>query len=253
MVSFTDYAPFVAVFLLAYLVAATRPEPIDCCERWMEYEEKKQNLSWVKDMEKEIPCPCSVKEVLSINRAAAASESGIVWTAEHSKLREYSYFFKLERYHPGAIQCYRSPYKNKHGQQCCYDSDLALITNGPGGGTADKGLAALDVFSFLYSAIMSPIFSAPHKQLDVYPFLDCGGSSGWRAYKKYRPISNGRNCRENFVGSTEKNLPIDERNELSFQDFNRRHLFPDSIKVSDVKFCNWQPPESVESLDPQSL
>ena len=55
-------------------------------------------------MEKEIPCPCSVKEVLSVNRAAAESESGIVWTAEHSKLREYSYFFKLERYHPGAIQ-----------------------------------------------------------------------------------------------------------------------------------------------------
>ena len=127
-------------------MAATRPEPIDCCERWMEYEEKKQNLSWVKDMEKEIPCPCSVKEVLSINRAAAASESGIVWTAEHSKLREYSYFFKLERYHPGAIKCYRSPYKNQHGQQCCYDSDMALITNGPGGGTADKGLAALDMF-----------------------------------------------------------------------------------------------------------
>ena len=251
MVSFTDYAPFVAVFLLAYLVAATRPEPIDCCERWMEYEEKKQNLSWVKDMEKEIPCPCSVKEVLSINRAAAASESGIVWTAEHSKLREYSYFFKLERYHPGAIKCYRSPYKNQHGQQCCYDSDMALITNGPGGGTADKGLAALDMFGLLYSAIMSPIFTAPHNQLDVYPFLDCGGSSGWRAYKKYRPISNGRNCRENFVGPTENNLPVDKGGELHSQKFNGHHLFPDSIKVSDAKFCNWQPPESVDS--PQSL
>ena len=108
-----------------------------------------------------------------------------------------THIFQARRYHPGAIQCYRSPYKNKHGQQCCYDSDLALITNGPGGGTADKGLMALDVFkAFLYSAI-EPIFSL-HKQLDVYPFLDCGGSSGWRAYK-IRPISNGRNCRENFV------------------------------------------------------
>ena len=194
MVSFTDYAPFVAVFLLAYLVAATRPEPIDCCERWMEYEEKKQNLSWVKDMEKEIPVHVLSKGIIH-KRAAAASESGIVWTAEHSKLREYSYFFKLERYHPGAIKCYRSPYKNQHGQQCCYDSDMALITNGPGGGTADKGLAALDMFGLLYSVIMSPIFTAPHNQLDVYPFLDCGGSSGWRAYKKYRTISNGRNCR----------------------------------------------------------
>lgn len=254
LLSFVDHFIFIVILAFAYLVHATTPKLIDCCERWMEYEEEMLDLTWAKDMEKEIPCPCSVEEILSINRAAVASKSKELWTAEHSTLREYSYFFKLERYHPGAVKCYRSPYKNQHGQQCCYDSDMILITNGPGGGTADKGLATLDIFSIFYSAITSPLFSSPHKRFDVHPFLDCGGSSGWRAYKKYRPISNGRNnCRENFVGSIEKSHRIDEGDELSIQKMNDRGWFPDSIKVSDAKFCNWQPLESVERQVPQSL
>jgi hypothetical protein len=210
---------------------------IDCCERWLNYEEEILNLTWAKDMERELPCPCSVDEVMAINKKNFVGGKNVQkWTAEHSILREYSFFFKLARYHPGAVKCYRSPYKNIHGQQCCYDKHDFLITDGPGGGTADKGLATLDFVNLIYSVIVSPIYTQQHKRLDVYPFLDCGGSSGWEIYKKYRPISNGNNrCEKNKIITNMQSSSSEKINS------NIHHLYPNSYKVEDEKFCNWQP------------
>ena len=202
---------------------------IDCCERWLNYEEKKLNLSWAINMEKDLPCPCSVKEVLSNNDN---NKNKIIWTPEHSTIREYSYFFKLERCHPGAKKCYRAPYKNIHGQQCCYGDDNLLIIDGPGGGTADKGLATLNFFNLFYSFILSPIYTPIHKQLDVFPFLDCGGSSAWRIYQKYRPISSGY---DHCGRKNEKKKSI-----ITLNNHNKL-LFPNSLKVKNEQFCNWQP------------
>ena len=67
---------------------------IDCCERWLNYEEKINNMAI--NMEKDLPL-CSVK-VLSNNDNNKKNNMD----TEHSTIREYSYFFKLERYHPGA-------------------------------------------------------------------------------------------------------------------------------------------------------
>ena len=87
------------------------------------------------------------------------------------------------------------------------------------------------VFSGMDPLTGGPIYTPLHKQLDVFPFLDCGGSSAWRIYQKYRPISSGYDhCgRKNEKKSI---ITLNNHNKL---------LFPNSLKVKNEQFCNWQP------------
>ena len=152
---------------------------VNCCERWIEYERASTDLSWVDALESDAPCPC----------IDSVAENDSLWQSEKNLLREMSYFWRLEAYHPGANNCFRRKYK-AHSQQCCYSSDGRLITDGPGGGTADKASAPTSPWVALFQVIKGA--SLRHYDLDVRPFIDCGGSGGWDVYRTVRPISNGR-------------------------------------------------------------
>jgi hypothetical protein len=101
------------------------------------------------------------------------------------------------RYHPGAKSCYRSKdacaasriyeqdgvlfgkndYQPEHGQQCCYDPNGALITQGPAAGTPDFYAPA-------------GLYPKSHVKYDVDPF----NRLGWRAYARQWPPNKGDNC-----------------------------------------------------------
>jgi len=90
----------------------------------------------------------------------------------------------LPFFHPGAsnqvrsAQGYQSVAGSSHGQQCCYDSDGNLITEGPAAGTPD-----------LWSPITNYI---EHQTNDVATF----NQLGWRVYDQYW-VPNTGGCAAN--------------------------------------------------------
>lgn len=91
--------------------------------------------------------------------------------------------------HPGAAWCMRScpSVDGDPGQQCCYDSNGQLITEGEGAGTPDivapcnwTGLPWWDAWS--------------HYNEDVAPYKHCKAAGMLDCYLKHRPPNNGNGC-----------------------------------------------------------
>lgn len=120
------------------------------------------------------PCPCTFAE------ASASSD----W------MHSIAHDLTLPWFHPGAKKQVRSARGypsipgSSHGQQCCYDSNGNLITEGAGAGTPD-----------LWSPITN---SREHQDYDVAAF----NQLGWRIYDLYWRPNNGMGCRPNAGGGT---------------------------------------------------
>lgn len=91
--------------------------------------------------------------------------------------------------HPGAAWCMRGcpSVDGDPGQQCCYDANGQLITEGEGGGTPDivapcnwLGIPWWDAWNHLYE--------------DVHPYNYCKSAGMLDCYLKRRPPNNGNGC-----------------------------------------------------------
>ncbi len=96
----------------------------------------------------------------------------------------------LSWFHPGAASSFRSNSTfatipgSAHGQQCTYDSNGNLLTEGPGAGTPDS---------------WSPVTNgASHFTSDVLPWQVLG----WRIYSRYWQPNNGNGCAANRGDNT---------------------------------------------------
>lgn len=94
-----------------------------------------------------------------------------------------------QAYHPGATTCMRSVAPcGQPGQQCCYDSKGALITDGPAAGTPDR--YAPDCIAGVVK----------HYFVDVVPFQKCRDAGMLCAYFGFRTPNTGDGCPANQVG-----------------------------------------------------
>ena len=133
-------------------------------------------LAYARNLETRYPrwreilpdCPCTDAEA---RRDAAKWKGGIGGCPD---------FF-----HPGAATGYRSKQGyasvpgTSHGQQCCYDAQGRLITEGPGAGTPDVWSPETDF--------------ANHQLYDVQTWF----SLGWQTYNRYWVPNAGRSCPPN--------------------------------------------------------
>lgn len=103
------------------------------------------------------------------------------WRVEEDSWLRRTTGFGLQAFHPGARRCIRAPAEGTvGGQQCCYDIDGALITDGAGAGTPDRYAGRHSLWS--------------HQLLDAAPFFACG----WESHLPFRPPDNRLGCRANF-------------------------------------------------------
>lgn len=180
-----------------------RQQAIEYFMAW--YNREKRDLSWNNKLP---PCPCKVTKV-TVTRCYAN------WGAPGFGYRYTEEVFVLQdqdkgaweapgnpnifgNFHPGAASCIRSkPVPGtRSGEQCCYDKDGALITNGAGAGSADKGAPS----NGLWDNLNGP---EGHQIVDVDPWkwaqwLD-GGTYGpfTKLYQEVRPTNNKNNCPTN--------------------------------------------------------
>jgi len=137
--------------------------PEECaraCMRWYNRDVRRGN-EWLND----IPdCPCTKPNTIV----------SLTWSASPFD----------PAYHPGCTSCIRSNSAGTtSGQQCCYDADKNLITNGPGAGTSDR---------------TSPIASVPHHYFnDVRPYLVCDKAGLLDKYLERRPRNRGKDKKGN--------------------------------------------------------
>lgn len=111
----------------------------------------------------------------------------------------------LDKYHRGATASYRSyPYvktsAGKSGQQCCYDTNGDLITEGRAAGTPDKistckgensnGFMKVRTFSLL-----------KHFSHDVKPWTRFmkNDEAGWNSYNQLWLPNKGNRCKVNAI------------------------------------------------------
>lgn len=118
-------------------------------------------------------CPCTHQETL---------DAPGVWYTSSSPF--------TQMFHPGAthdvrsVSGYTSAPGTSHGQQCTYDADGNLITEGAAAGTPD---------------IQSPATNlSGHQTDDVQTFQ----MLGWRIYNQYWRPNNGNNCVDNAGGGS---------------------------------------------------
>lgn len=108
----------------------------------------------------------------------------------------------IQKYHKGAAHCFRSyPYvrtqAGKSGQQCCYDAQGKLITDGSGAGSPDKvstckGEKSDGSMRVRYAGLWGHYFR------DVKPWNKFGGEKGgWKEYNKLWKPNKGEGCAEN--------------------------------------------------------
>jgi hypothetical protein len=134
-------------------------------------------LGFARSLERRFPgwrnvlpdCPCTEAEAKADPSAWQGGPAGIL----------------LPFFHPGAAFEYRSARGftsipgTSHGQQCCYDLNGRLITEGPGAGTPD---------------LWSPrTHFLKHQRDDVQTWA----SLGWQLYNRYWIPNQGRGCRAN--------------------------------------------------------
>lgn len=110
-----------------------------------------------------------------------------VWHAPESawNIKHKSFWTELfGSFHDGGHYELRTK-KGKHGNQCWYDSDGALIDDIPTAGSADKASPAGDAFW-------------EHQTVDVRPFK-IARKLGLGCVKKYyevRPVNGGKPCKD---------------------------------------------------------
>lgn len=126
----------------------------DECKVW--YEKDKQDLKWLADVNKQIPCPCKVKKTI-FGLDVLNSSPGIQWSTD---IMCGVMPFLCKFFHPGAYGCIRSKTTTTSNarQQCCYDNNLNWIRSGSSkaAGTPDKSASFLK-----------------HRQFDVEPYKLC--------------------------------------------------------------------------------
>ena len=142
----------------------------DECAEW--YAEEKKDTAWLDEVNKLIPCPCSVE----LKWYGIVKPSG--WKTDWACVK--SGWPRCGYYHPGAYGCLRSDEESPSGarQQCCYDNDGSLLPpNHEGAGTPDKSGSFWD-----------------HQKLDVNPFKwcckECDEIGSCQRYKEVRKGDN---------------------------------------------------------------
>lgn len=116
-----------------------------------------ENAEEYGDWQSVLPdCPCTSAEAASDRRHWVGGPAGCP-----------------APYHPGAASGFRSRSKHSsgpgtsHGQQCCYDGEGRLLTDGPGAGTPDLWSPTTDLLK--------------HVVYDVQPWWDMG----WKKYEEH--------------------------------------------------------------------
>jgi hypothetical protein len=110
----------------------------------------------------------------------------------------------ISKYHKGANECFRSyppiqTLEGASGQQCCYDSNGNLITDGSGAGTPDKvstciGENEAGRMLYRYEGVLG------HYRKDVKPWDEFGGvHEGWKKYNELWKPNNANRCTNNKV------------------------------------------------------
>jgi hypothetical protein len=99
---------------------------------------------------------------------------------------------RLQEAHPGATSSFRSTPAatpgSRHGQQCTYDQNDNLITNGAAAGTPD-------FYNGSFSSISSIINLPYHWVYDYKTFKELG----WETYTQYWRPNNGNGCPVNVI------------------------------------------------------
>lgn len=129
---------------------------------------EKNHLKWYDVLP---DCPCTASE----------ARNSSIWIEDDL----FAKLFILPKYHPGADTGFRSELAyssiegTSHGQQCTYDKNGKLITEGPGAGTPD---------------FWSPITNfSEHQTIDVVPWE----TLGWEKYNQHWVPNDGVSCTTN--------------------------------------------------------
>lgn len=168
---------------------------------WYNDQKKPENMAWIANLP---ACPCELKcntECIEVPAgdptmaAAGLTNKYYKTTCENpddSTWEDPGDPNIWGNFHPGAKWCIRSSAKGV-GEQCCYDKDGKLITEGLGAGTADRSSPSNGWFNNLFQ-------SSGHGAQDVTPFkwaqeLDGNGNLGENTKKYYevRPSNNKKN------------------------------------------------------------
>ncbi len=97
-----------------------------------------------------------------------------------------------------SVKGYASVAGTNHGQQCCYDKNGNLITDGAGAGTPDVEQAPAgftETVGGIFGSGPGPISVMKHVQNDVTPFEELG----WEIYNRYWVPNKGVGCQPNKV------------------------------------------------------
>ncbi|MCA9293237.1 MAG: hypothetical protein KDA20_05430 [Phycisphaerales bacterium] len=191
------------------------------CEEWAA-REAKRDQTWISELD---DCPCQLD-------MTDPSKPKVPCDAEGEWNKPEDTDGRWHPYHPNATWQVRGKAKeNKSGQQCTYDQNGKLITDGPSAGTPDlhsphytkagavknaaKESARRGVLWVLRkrTGIKLPYgpsgnFVDPsvglHQDYDVHPFVACRDAGMLDVYFTYRPPSKGKNpdgtpCAKNTV------------------------------------------------------
>jgi hypothetical protein len=143
----------------------TREDSCRVVEEWHKKETTEENMRWLKD----IPaCPDKLCKDKASGKFIACK--GDVWSAPES----------AGSFHTGASYCMRSNTTGP-GQQCCYDANGKLKTEGEAAGTPDK------VSPNGIGGIIGHYFT----DVDIYSFARDCGEKGLKMYREARPPSKG--------------------------------------------------------------
>jgi len=139
---------------------------------WLKKEEAR-NTDWLTELP---PCPCNIKKPTHYgdpNSWPIGLPEGWEWDRALSSPAPFFVWIAtgVWNFHPGADSCIRSlPSESGAVQQCCYDSEGYLITDGTGVGTPDLASGPdhrpLDVSPFIWAMCLDKGFSGPH--IDLY-------------------------------------------------------------------------------------
>lgn len=111
-----------------------------------------ENPDWYVSIPK---CPCSLKDLDGLKPPNHTVE-------EDNKSVS-------DRYHPGSDKCFRVKYSGQSsGNQCCYDKDKNLITNGAGAGTPDMVGPISPAGALEWPGYIKDLMG--HLCYDVFPF-----------------------------------------------------------------------------------
>nr|XP_002734186.1 PREDICTED: isthmin-1-like [Saccoglossus kowalevskii] len=164
--------------LLTHLASFTDDLEHDSCEAWMTCKNEFL-LSYLSRLQELPSCPCVYPIIIAHNSS--------IWDQQKQKTFNWmdASGEKLNIYKPTASHCIRSKLSVQStslaAQHCCYDSDMILITRGPGAGTPNL--------------ISTEVSYELHYKIDIMPWIHCKGD--WTRYNQVRPPNNMAGCIEN--------------------------------------------------------